>query len=380
MKAIGFSGTLDPITNGHMWVIGEARALADHVVVFISENPFKAPRFSAEKRKKIVEQTLAELAWSDVSVEIVRGDYTARAAKRHGIDYLIRGIRNTTDFDYENLLQQANVDVLQGAKTIFVMPPRDLGSVSSTFVRGLQGPVGWHWTTQKFIPGPAYEAWVLDWLRKEWEMLFRYAERSPEAIVNADCWFAYLTGAEAYGNQTRAYHNLDHLVHGLSEITVWAANTSADFANAELLKKAFWFHDAVYGAKSSGVSNEEASAQLWLSSGLDAENAKGVAALIRATDHALRGQIDHPLAAAMIGADLAILGQSAEIYGNYAESVRQEYGRVPEAEYRAGRKAVLAHFHQAGLKGELFEDPYFAELYQASAIENLADEISGLGF
>ncbi|UUZ50716.1 hypothetical protein LP420_13840 [Massilia sp. B-10] len=38
-----------------------------------------------------------------------------------------------------------------GAKTLFVMPPRDLGSVSSSFVRGLQGPVGWHWTTKRFM-------------------------------------------------------------------------------------------------------------------------------------------------------------------------------------------------------------------------------------
>ncbi len=73
---------------------------------------------------------------------VVQGDYTARAAKRHGIDYLIRGIRNTADFDYENLIQRANVDVLHGAKTIFVMPPRDLGSVSSSFVRGVTGAGG----------------------------------------------------------------------------------------------------------------------------------------------------------------------------------------------------------------------------------------------
>ena len=102
MKRIAFSGTLDPITNGHLWVIGEARALAEEVVVFISENPFKKPLFPAVQRKVIVEQTLAQRGWSNVSVVIVKGDYTARAAKRQGIDYLIRGIRNTTDFDYEN--------------------------------------------------------------------------------------------------------------------------------------------------------------------------------------------------------------------------------------------------------------------------------------
>ena len=51
MKKIGFSGTLDPITNGHMWVINEARSIADEVVVFLSENTAKKPKFSAEERK-----------------------------------------------------------------------------------------------------------------------------------------------------------------------------------------------------------------------------------------------------------------------------------------------------------------------------------------
>ena len=378
MRKIAFSGTLDPITNGHMWVIGEARALADEVVVFISENPFKAPQFSADRRKAIVEQSMIERGWNDVSVVIVRGDYTARAAKRHGIDYLIRGIRNTTDFDYENLLQQANVDVLQGAKTLFVMPPRDLGSVSSSFVRGLQGPVGWHWTMKRFVPRPAYTAWILDWLRKEWEALFHYARSTPEALTIANHWFEYLTGNEAYGGQSRAYHNLDHLVHGLSEIAVWAANTGADAVSADLLKKAFWFHDAVCEAKSTNVSNEEASAQLWISSGLATDNALSVAALIKATDYAQRGQIVHPLAAVMCGADLAILGQSGEVYEAYTQSVRREYALIPEAEYRADRKAVLANFHRTALNGELFEERYFADLYQAFAIRNLADELSKL--
>jgi pantetheine-phosphate adenylyltransferase len=155
MKIIGFSGTLDPITNGHMWVIGEARSMADEVLVFLSQNPVKQPQFSAEARKEIIEQSARERGWHNVTVVIVKGDYTARAAKRHGADYLIRGIRTTADFDYENLIQQTNVDVLHGAKTIFVMPPRDLGSVSSSFVKALEGPVGWHWTMKKFVPPPA---------------------------------------------------------------------------------------------------------------------------------------------------------------------------------------------------------------------------------
>ena len=197
MKKIGFSGTLDPITNGHMWVIGEARSIADEVIVFLSENSTKQPRFSAEERRAIVLESCAERQWDNVQVLVVKSDYTARVARKHGVDYLIRGIRTTADFDYENLIQQTNVDVLQGAKTIFVMPPRDLGSVSSSFVKALEGPIGWNWIMKKFVPGPAYHAWVLSWLRKEWETLWDYAHADVPAIAHADQWFVRLTGARA---------------------------------------------------------------------------------------------------------------------------------------------------------------------------------------
>lgn len=378
MKKIAFSGTLDPITNGHLWVIDEARALADEVVVFISENPFKKPLFPAAQRKDIVEQSLAQRGWTNVSVVIVRGDYTARAAKRQGIDYLIRGIRNTTDFDYENLLQQANVDVVEGAKTLFVMPPRDLGSVSSSFVRGLQGPVGWHWSMQKFVPGPAYAAWIVGWLRKEWEQLWNYAVLDNTAMANADHWFARLTGDTSYGAPHRQYHNLDHLVHGLTELAVWAANTDADGPSTAPLKAAFWFHDAVYDVPKKGTSNEEASAQLWLAAGLPLANPGEVADLIRMTDHAQQQTLHHPHKQVLLGADLAILGQSEAIYTTYTQAVRGEYAWVEESAYRAGRKAVLQHFLLAAKAGTLYPDPYFKALYEATAICNLEKEIAGL--
>jgi pantetheine-phosphate adenylyltransferase len=378
MKKIAFSGTLDPITNGHMWVIEEARAMADEVAVFISENPFKKPQFPAEQRKSIVEQSVAERGWHNVSVIIVRGDYTARAAKRYGIEYLLRGIRNTTDFDYENLLQQANVDVLNGTKTIFVMPPRDLGSVSSSFVRGLQGPVGWHWTMQKFVPGPAYTAWILDWLRREWDSLWQHTPSDAASIQNANKWFDYLTGASAYGSAQRHYHNLDHLVHGLSEIAVWAANTNASKHDVATLKKAFWFHDAVYNDHANKISNEEASARLWLDSKLEPGNIEDPASLIRATDHFQRNAISHPLKEVMLGVDLAILGQHPDVYDAYARNVRVEYAKVDDVIYQTNRKLVLQHFLAKANAGELFNDPYFSDLYQDVAIENIQREIATL--
>lgn len=378
MKEIAFSGTLDPITNGHMWVIGEARSLADEVTIFLSENTLKRPQFPAEERKRIIEQSAAERGWQNVRVVIVKSDYTARVAKKRGIDYLIRGIRNTSDFDYENLIQQTNVDVLHGAKTIFVMPPRDLGSVSSGFVRNLQGPVGWHWNMKKFVPRPAYQAWILDWLRKEWESLWTSQSADQASSEDADYWFTFLTGEASYGGTARHYHNLDHLVHGLSEIKAWAGRSNASTAEIETLKKAFWFHDAVYGHLQDQVSDEEASARLWLESRLGLDAADGSADLIRATDHFQALAITHPLKHVMLGVDLAILGQDDDIYDAYAAAIRQEYQHVPEQEYKTNRRNALVHLCDKARAGLLYGDAYFAEQYGEAALANMTREIDSL--
>src|SRR5471030_1091144 len=336
------------------------------------------PKFSAEERKSIIALSCAEQGWDNVQVVIVKGDYTARAAKKHGADCLIRGIRTTADFDYENLIQQTNVDVLQGAKTIFVMPPRDLGSVSSSFVKALEGPIGWNWIMKKFVPGPAYHAWVLGWLRSEWETLWDYAHADAPAIAHADGWFVRLTGASAYGGAARHYHNLDHLVHGLCEIRVWAANTGADAGDVDLIKQAFWFHDAEYHHGGGALSNEEASAQLWLGSSLYHDPADA-AELIRATDHFQEAGIAHRLKRIMLSVDLAILGQDEAVYHNYARAIRQEYRHVAEAKYQSQRGSVLVHLRRKAEAGELFGDAYFADQYNAQAIANMTREMAQLG-
>ncbi|WMW82122.1 pantetheine-phosphate adenylyltransferase [Undibacterium cyanobacteriorum] len=381
MKRIGFSGSLDPITNGHMWVIGEARQLADEVIVFISENPFKHCHFTAAQREKIVIASCHERAWYNVKVVVVKGDYTARAAKHHGVDYLIRGIRNNADFDYENLLQQANVEVIDGAKTLFVMPPRDLGSVSSTFVRGLQGPVGWHWHMKKFVPRPAYQAWIEDWLHREWAHLWPDSpERATDRAANDERAsqsprHMFLQKIlSAYSGPRRYYHDLEHLVHGLSELKVYAANHSIAAHDLRVLQLAFWFHDFIYRGEQN-ESDEEASAQAWLAAQLDPTCAEEVAQLIRATEHSKQVREQSPLAKVLIGADLAILGQSHEIYTNYAQAVRREYQYVNDDLFWIGRQRVLCAMLQKAETGILFEDAYFADLYQAQSCDNLRWEI-----
>jgi pantetheine-phosphate adenylyltransferase len=176
------------------------------------------------------------------------------------------------------------------------------------------------------------------------------------------------------------------LVHGLTEIRVWARNTNPSAAEVDTVRKAFWFHDAVYAHGDGAVSNEEASARLWLGSGLQsdlndssADLAQSVASLIRATDHFQAPSITHPLKAVMLGADLAILGQGEGVYAQYMQAIRAEYAHVPLAQYQSSRSKALQHLHAKALAHALYPDVYFAQLYNAQAMANMAREIAALG-
>jgi pantetheine-phosphate adenylyltransferase len=144
-----------------------------------------------------------------------------------------------------------------------------------------------------------------------------------------------------------------------------------------LLKQAFWFHDFVYAGQQD-VSDEEASAQAWLSSSLDLHNAEAVAALIRATDHFQAQHIDHPLKAILLGADLSILGQHIEIYNDYAAAIRDEYKHVSSVIYSEKRHHALVHLRKKALDQQLFQNAYFGHEYNANAIENMTQEIERL--
>jgi predicted metal-dependent HD superfamily phosphohydrolase len=158
---------------------------------------------------------------------------------------------------------------------------------------------------------------------------------------------------------------------------VWAANCAASHNDLRVLKQAFWFHDFVYGGHQV-ISDEEASAQAWLSSSLDLENAKAVAELIRATDHFQEQHIDHPLKAILLGADLAILGQHPDIYNDYAGAIRHEYQHVPSPIYTEKRRQALIHLRKKALDQQLFQSAYFGLEYNANAIENITREIERL--
>ncbi len=190
-------------------------------------------------------------------------------------------------------------------------------------------------------------------------------------------WRVLLPGAEALGERLldrwsephRRYHTPDHLAFVLDVIDRYA-----DLArDADAVRLAAWFHDAVYDPRAG--DNEERSARLAEAelAGLG-ERAAEVARLVRLTaGHAVEpGDANGALLA---DADLAILAAAPADYDRYAEAIRAEYAHVPDDAFRAGRAAVLESL--AGLPSLFRVVPEQAD-WEARARANLARELRTL--
>ncbi len=164
------------------------------------------------------------------------------------------------------------------------------------------------------------------------------------------------------------YHDQLHLTEVLDRLDQLAAAGAQ--IDATVVGLAAWFHDAVYDG---GPDDEEQSAQ-WAERVLPSLHAEEVARLVRMTAHHRPAQ-DDPGGCALSDADLAILAAPRERYATYAAGVRADFAHVDDADFRAGRAAVL---RDLASKPHLFHTPQARELWESPARANLDREISEL--
>ena len=153
-KAV-YAGSFDPPTNGHLWVIRTAAELFREVVVAIGVNPEKRYAYRIEDRVEQLRACTIDLP--NVSVDAFENQFLVRYARSIGARYIVRGIRNETDYAREREMRYINSDLAPEILTVFLMPPREIAEVSSSFVRGLIGPEGWQEVVRRFVPDPVYQ-------------------------------------------------------------------------------------------------------------------------------------------------------------------------------------------------------------------------------
>ena len=134
MRICLFPGTFDPLTLGHVDIINRALPLFDKIVVGIGLNASKAPMFTAEQRLQWIKDIYKDEDRVEGSVyEGLTIDY----CKKIGANFILRGIRYVSDFEYEKTIADANRTLDRTIETIFLTGEPKYTSVASTIVRDI---------------------------------------------------------------------------------------------------------------------------------------------------------------------------------------------------------------------------------------------------
>lgn len=362
MKIIAYAGSFDVFTNGHLWVVKAGLEIADTMTIIVADNPAKKYYFPNYIRKQIIQNILIDEKLNDrVNVIISSNEYVALRIAEYGITHMIRGIRNSVDFDQEKLIQQANYTMFGGIKTIFVMPPAELESVSSSFIKGLIGPSYWPSYVKVLVPLATGNALMRMKVKDIFLQLFNprnFMSLNQEYINNHSdnkiidfLLFVF----KSYENN-RYYYDLSHIVNML--------DYCKDIESSTIQKKLFiaiLLHDLIqhnnaeylveyinYGINKEmwiNKSYEEKSSLfvLYFSTLLGCEEyTKDIIQMILSTAHFDINKITSlPGQRELIYADLDILSSPDFVYKEYINNIRKEYSMFNDLDYKKGRIDVL---------------------------------------
>ena len=159
-----YPGSFDPVTNGHVDVVGHAAKLAGRLVIAIGVHPGKAPLFSGDERVAMLEETcgaMVRAAGCEFAC-ITFDDLAVSTARRVGATVIIRGLRDGTDLDYEMQMAGMNVTMAPEVQTVFLPASPLVRPITATLVRQIAGMGG---DVSAFVP-----AAVADRLRIRFKM------------------------------------------------------------------------------------------------------------------------------------------------------------------------------------------------------------------
>src|SRR5271156_4025779 len=135
-----YSGSFDPPTNGHLDVIAHAAALCDRLVVGVGTNPNKAGLFTVEERLAMIREA-AEPTLTRAGCELETLGFTG-PARPAGASLIVRGLRDSTDFDYEMQMAGMNGAMAPEMQTVFLPASSPVRPITSTLVRQIAAMAG----------------------------------------------------------------------------------------------------------------------------------------------------------------------------------------------------------------------------------------------
>jgi pantetheine-phosphate adenylyltransferase len=132
-KTAVFPGSFDPLTLGHTDIINRAIPLFDEIIIAIGTNSSKKYMFTLEQRKEFIEKTYKDVP--KVVVDTYEG-LTIDYCKKVDSQYILRGLRNPADFEFEKAIAQTNRKMSE-IETVFLLTSADTSYISSSIVRDI---------------------------------------------------------------------------------------------------------------------------------------------------------------------------------------------------------------------------------------------------
>jgi len=144
-----FPGSFDPFTKGHEDIVNRGLAIFDEIIIAIGHNTKKNVRyFSIDKMTRYIEKAFE----GNMRVRVmVYNELTAHLAKTYDARFLLRGLRNTTDFEYENSISQVNRHLNDDLESVFLITSPQYAAISSTIIREVHRYGG---DVSAFLPYP----------------------------------------------------------------------------------------------------------------------------------------------------------------------------------------------------------------------------------
>ena len=154
-----YPGTFDPVTNGHLDLVGRAAPLFERLIVGVAESPAKRPALPLALRVELAKEALA--GYDNVDVCGFDG-LLAHFVRDIGAGVLLRGLRAVSDFEYEFQLASMNRHLIPEVETLFLTPAEEYGFISSSLVREISRLGG---DISAFVPLAVAQALQAEWQR-----------------------------------------------------------------------------------------------------------------------------------------------------------------------------------------------------------------------
>lgn len=325
-----YAGSFDPPTLGHFNIIKKSVNLFDKLIIAVGDNPKKSYMFSGEERVELIKKSIKleyPEIYSKVEVEYFKSKFLINYAEERNANYIIRGIRNESDYKDEKELFVFNKRTNNNIENIYLMPDLSVEYISSSLIKNSIGYINWQYEIEdkltKFVFFKLNE--------KVFSKLFNETINKMKMYGIIDNYHTKLINnalLEYYSPIRRSYHNINHIIYMIELSNTVYVESEID---RTLLEYSIFFHDffdeLVYG---TDAIYKSADISIKLMGNANIKYKTIIKKLINSTDYSKRfgfkNKLDYTyLQKIIMDLDFSAMGRSEDIYLKISSKLYNEY-------------------------------------------------------